>query len=55
VQYILRFADVAAEVGSISPDERQRWLDDLHEEEAQSGFLVGVTYLFAWGTRPHNA
>jgi ubiquinone/menaquinone biosynthesis C-methylase UbiE len=55
VQYILRFADVAAEVGSISPDERQRWLDDLHEEEAQSGFLVGVTYLFAWGTRPRNA
>jgi ubiquinone/menaquinone biosynthesis C-methylase UbiE len=55
LQYLLRWAEVAADVGAITPDQHQRWLDELHEEEAQHGFLVGVTYLFAWGTRPQDA
>jgi len=52
VRYIVRWVDVAAELGAITADERKRWLDQLYAEETQGGFLVGVTYLFVWGTRP---
>src|SRR5439155_14861859 len=50
VRYVLRWADVAAELGAVTADERQRWLDDLQREESGQSFLAGVTYFFAWGT-----
>jgi hypothetical protein len=52
VRFILRWADVAADLRTISSDERQRWLKQLHDQEAEEGFLVGVTHLFIWGARP---
>ena len=52
VRYILRWSEVAVDLGAISPVERQRWLDQLYEEESAGGFLVAVTHFFAFGTRP---
>jgi ubiquinone/menaquinone biosynthesis C-methylase UbiE len=47
-----RAAEVAAEVGAISQDERRQWLDQLRAEQAAGRFLVGITYFFVQGTRP---
>jgi ubiquinone/menaquinone biosynthesis C-methylase UbiE len=47
-----RAAEVAAEVGAISDEERRRWLDALHAEQAAGRFLAGRTHLFVWGIRP---
>ena len=52
VRFILRWVDVAADLGAINGQERQRWLEQFQEQEADDGFLIGVTHLFAWGTRP---
>jgi ubiquinone/menaquinone biosynthesis C-methylase UbiE len=52
VRFILRWADVAAELGAITAEEREGWINQLYAEEAHSGYLVGVTHLFVWGTRP---
>jgi len=45
-------AEIAARAGAISRDELARWLDQLDDEAAAGGFVVGLTQLFAWGTRP---
>ncbi|MDP8921346.1 MAG: methyltransferase domain-containing protein, partial [Chloroflexota bacterium] len=47
-----RWADIAVQVGAISGEERQRWLDQLCAEQAAGGFIAGLTHLFVWGTRP---
>jgi len=47
-----RAAELAAQVGAITDEERQRWLDGLHAEQAAGRFLAGRTHLFVWGTRP---
>ena len=51
VRYLLRWVDVATELGRITADERQQWLADLERETRHGGFLVGVTHLFVWGVR----
>ena len=48
----LRAAEVAVESGAISPGERQTWVGALQAEQASPGYLVGMTQLFVWGTKP---
>lgn len=50
-----RVAEVAVEVGAISDDERQQWLNQLRVEQAAGRFLVGITYFFVQGTVPQGA
>ncbi len=52
VLFIVRWADVAVELGAITPHERDIWVNALYAQEAEGGFLIGVTHLFTWGTRP---
>jgi SAM-dependent methyltransferase len=47
-----RRAEVALQSGVISEAEARRWLDQLRAEEAAGRTLVGLTQIFAWGTRP---
>jgi len=47
-----RAAEVAAEAGAITSDERARWLEALRAELAGKRFLGGRLHLFVWGTRP---
>ena len=47
-----RAAEVAAQAGAISEDERRRWLEGLDAEQAAGRFLAGLVNIFAWGTRP---
>ena len=47
-----RWAEAAAECGAISEEERQRWVDGLHAEQAANRFLSGLTHLFIWGRVP---
>lgn len=49
-----RAAQIAVETGSITEDERCRWLDALHAEAAAGRFLAGRTHLFVWGVRPQD-
>jgi ubiquinone/menaquinone biosynthesis C-methylase UbiE len=45
-------ARMAAQAGAITSEEHERWLRGLDTEAASGGFVVGLTHLFAWGTRP---
>ena len=47
-----RWADIAVEVGAITDDERQRWLEQLRAVQASGGFVAGLTHLFVWGVCP---
>jgi SAM-dependent methyltransferase len=47
-----RWADVAAQVGTITDLERQQWIEQLRAVQAGGGFVAGLTHLFAWGIRP---
>ena len=44
-------ADVAAQVGAITAEERTRWLAALEAEQRAERFVGGTSYLFAWGVR----
>ena len=46
-----RWPPIAVQVGAITEDERQRWLDQLRAVQAAGGFVAGITHLFVWGTR----
>lgn len=46
-----RSAEAAATAGSITSDEKARWLDALRAEIAAKRFLGGQLHLFVWGTR----
>jgi len=48
----LRAAETAVQAGVITEEEHQRWIDALREEQAAGRFIVGLTHLFVWGTRP---
>jgi ubiquinone/menaquinone biosynthesis C-methylase UbiE len=47
-----RAAEVAAQMGAITPDEWARWRDAHAAECAAGRFLGGRLHLFVWGTRP---
>jgi ubiquinone/menaquinone biosynthesis C-methylase UbiE len=47
-----RAAEVAAQSGAITDDERRRWLEDLAAARAAGDCLVGRVHLFCWGTKP---
>jgi SAM-dependent methyltransferase len=47
-------AAVAAQVGAITEAERDRWLDQLHAEQAAGRSVAGLTYLFIWATVPQH-
>ena len=47
----VRWADIAAQVGAITDEERRRWLDQLRTEQEADGFVAGLTHLFVWGVR----
>lgn len=47
-----RSAEMAAQMGVITSDERARWLQALRAEIAAKRFLGGQLHLFVWGTRP---
>jgi ubiquinone/menaquinone biosynthesis C-methylase UbiE len=46
------WAVAVAASGAISEEERDRWLADLHAEQAANRYLCGLTHLFIWGRRP---
>jgi SAM-dependent methyltransferase len=46
-----RAARIAVETGSITEDQRRRWIDALRDEAAAGRFLAGRTHLFVRGTR----
>lgn len=46
-----RAAEIAVQAGAITEEERRRWVDALHAEQAAGRFLGGRTHVFAWGTR----
>ena len=48
----LRAAETAVQAGVITEEEHKRWVDALREEQAAGRFIVGLTHLFVWGTRP---
>jgi len=45
------WSTAAAASGAISQEERERWVADLHAEQAANRFLAGLTHLFVWGRR----
>lgn len=45
-------AEIAAKAGAISTDELARWQQQLDDAAAAGGFMVGLTQIFVWGTRP---
>jgi ubiquinone/menaquinone biosynthesis C-methylase UbiE len=47
-----RRSERAVQAGAIGAEERQRWLDQLHAEQAAGRFLAGQLHIFAWGIRP---
>ncbi|RPI43901.1 MAG: methyltransferase domain-containing protein [Betaproteobacteria bacterium] len=47
-----RCADVAAQSGLITPDDRARWLEAHRADVAAGRFLGGQLHLLVWGTRP---
>jgi hypothetical protein len=47
-----RTAEVAAQSGAITDDERRRWLEDLTASRAAGDCLAGRVHLFSWGTKP---
>jgi ubiquinone/menaquinone biosynthesis C-methylase UbiE len=47
-----RAAEVAAQMGAITPDEWARWRGAHAAECAAGRFLGGRLHLFVWGTRP---
>lgn len=49
---VLRAAETAVLAGVITEEEHKRWVDALREEQAAGRFIVGLTHLFVWGTRP---
>ncbi len=49
---LMRWAQVATDVGVITAAEQGRWQDQLYQLEVQGEFLVGVTHYFIWGTVP---
>lgn len=51
--YARRAADVAVETDTISPQERDGWIEAFEAEQAAGRLLVGMTHLFVWGIRPH--
>jgi SAM-dependent methyltransferase len=48
----VRAADVAAQMGAITEAERERWLAQLHAEQAAGNFLGGRVHVFCWGLKP---
>jgi ubiquinone/menaquinone biosynthesis C-methylase UbiE len=46
-----RIAETAVKAEAITEQERQRWVDALHEEQAAGRFIAGLTQLFVWGTK----
>jgi len=46
-----RGAEIAAQAGAITSDERVRWVEALHAEIAAGRFLGGRLHIFAWATR----
>jgi ubiquinone/menaquinone biosynthesis C-methylase UbiE len=46
-----RAADAAVRAGAISEEERQRWLEAVHNQRASGSFVAGLTFLFVWGSR----
>ena len=48
------WAATAVACGAISDGERERWVNDLHAEQAANRFLAGLTHLFIWGRRPEG-
>jgi ubiquinone/menaquinone biosynthesis C-methylase UbiE len=49
---LLRALDIAIQAEAISEQERQRWVDALHAEQAAGRFMAGLTHLFVWGSKP---
>jgi hypothetical protein len=47
-----RWAIMAAELGAVSPEERDRWIEALKAEQAAGCYLVAQVYILAWGRRP---
>jgi arsenite methyltransferase len=47
-----RAAEVAAQAGAITDEERERWLDELAVTGAAGDSLVGRVHVFCWGTKP---
>jgi ubiquinone/menaquinone biosynthesis C-methylase UbiE len=47
-------AEAAARDGLVSEEEKQRWLDQLHAEQAAGRFLAGLTHLFVYATVPQR-
>ena len=48
----VRWATTAAQAGTISSEERGRWLDALQQEQAAGRYLVAQVQILAWGRRP---
>jgi SAM-dependent methyltransferase len=48
----VRWATTAAHAGTISTNERDRWLEALHQEQAAGRYLVAQVQILAWGRRP---
>jgi ubiquinone/menaquinone biosynthesis C-methylase UbiE len=48
----LRALEAAVQAEAISEEERQRWVDALHAEQAAGRFVAGLTHLFVWGSKP---
>lgn len=47
-----RSAEMAAQMGVITNDERERWLGAIRAQVSVKRFLGGQLHLFVWGTRP---
>ena len=47
-----RSVEIAAQMGVITNDERERWLQEFRAQVSAKRFLGGQLHLFVWGTRP---
>ena len=48
----VRWATTAAQAGTISSVERDRWLEAFEQEQAAGRYLVAQVQILAWGRRP---
>jgi SAM-dependent methyltransferase len=51
-QRCVNWAKAAARTGAISPEESDRWIEALLEEQAAGRYLVAQVQILAWGRRP---
>ena len=47
-----RAAAVALEVGAITPEQHEKWMEALRDRVHSGEFLGGRLHLFCWGRKP---